>query len=354
MRLCRLCLALLGTAMLLVSCQPARDPAPLTMPRNEQGLVSSSTHRKVSQEQAAINAGLLDEDSSTTRQQDVSTGLGEEVRPPGVGESGADAGSELIAKDSDIGGDSEISEITEAPEVDGLQNHKSEFAHYAYDTLRVREAIQNQVALEDGKRIAFLTFDDGIDSYSTPLVLDVLRDMGAPATFFMLGHSFNEDNRPILERMLDEGHALALHSYTHSYKTLYPEGVGDADAVLDDCLSCQEALEEALDGRYSSNVWRYPGGHMTWQNLAADAALAEIGVHWIDWNALNEDANMNKPTTVEGQVEMVIEGWKRYHGEADTMVVLMHDGGAYQLTRDSLPAIIRKLRELDFSFGILK
>lgn len=339
--------------MLLVSCQPAHDPQPLPITQNEQSIILGSTHRKVSQEQAAINAGLLVDESRTTGRQDASTGFGEDVWPPGAGESGADAGSELAAGG---GEDTEISEISEAPEPDGqLPNHKPEFAHYAYDTLLVREAIKNQQGLEEGKRIAFLTFDDGIDPDSTPQVLDVLRDMGAPATFFMLGQSFNEDNRPILERMLDEGHALALHSYTHSYKKLYPEGVGDAEAVLDDLQLCQTALEATLDGRYSSRVWRYPGGHMTWQNLEpADEALAEIGVHWIDWNALNEDANMNKPTSVEGQVEVVIEGWKRYHGEADTMVVLMHDGGAYQLTRDSLPAIIRRLRELDFSFGILK
>ncbi|MDI9468774.1 MAG: polysaccharide deacetylase family protein [Bacillota bacterium] len=362
MRLCRLCLALIGTAMLLVSCQPARDPLPL--PQHEQSDLDemmSSTHRKVSQEQAAINAGLLDDETSATKRHDVSTAFGEDAAPPAAAESAIKSGSDRVLKDSELAEIGESSEAAEASETGEeaepgeLLNHKPEFSSYAYDTLAVREAMQNQVALEEGKRIAFLTFDDGIDVVSTPQLLDILKDMGVPATFFMLGQSMHADNRAILERMLDEGHALALHSFNHSYKQLYPEGVGNVDAVLEQLRTSQEMLEETLDGKYSSKVWRYPGGHMSWKNLGpVDDALAELGVHWIDWNALNEDAATYKPTTVDGQVEALLDGWRRFHGEADTMVVLMHDGGYYQLTRESLPAIIRKLRELDFSFGILK
>ncbi|MFO0662820.1 MAG: polysaccharide deacetylase family protein [Polyangiaceae bacterium] len=63
-------------------------------------------------------------------------------------------------------------------------------------------------------RIA-LTFDDGPDPEVTPRLLDLLRDHGAKATFFFVGHRA-ERFPEIVRRAHDEGHDVGTHTYTHS------------------------------------------------------------------------------------------------------------------------------------------
>jgi len=74
-----------------------------------------------------------------------------------------------------------------------------------------------------GKRVA-LTFDDGPDGTTTPQVLDILREEGIQATFFINGSDVNSSTRPLLQRMIDEGHILANHSQQH--KNLARESLG--------------------------------------------------------------------------------------------------------------------------------
>ncbi|HEV7500606.1 MAG TPA: polysaccharide deacetylase family protein, partial [Vicinamibacteria bacterium] len=60
----------------------------------------------------------------------------------------------------------------------------------------------------------YLTFDDGPDPEHTPPLLDVLRDLGVPATFFVIGERAAR-HPEIVRRMAREGHAVGHHSYHH-------------------------------------------------------------------------------------------------------------------------------------------
>lgn len=60
-----------------------------------------------------------------------------------------------------------------------------------------------------------LTFDDGPDPRWTPRILDVLRDHGAKATFFVVGERALR-HPELVRRMLDEGHLVGSHSHTHA------------------------------------------------------------------------------------------------------------------------------------------
>ncbi|PVX44567.1 peptidoglycan/xylan/chitin deacetylase (PgdA/CDA1 family) [Flavobacterium sp. 103] len=66
---------------------------------------------------------------------------------------------------------------------------------------------------ETEKKIA-LTFDDGPNEM-TLLVLDVMRRYNAKATFFCVGKNI-EVHPNILKKIIDEGHIVGNHSYTHS------------------------------------------------------------------------------------------------------------------------------------------
>jgi peptidoglycan/xylan/chitin deacetylase (PgdA/CDA1 family) len=69
------------------------------------------------------------------------------------------------------------------------------------------------------RRLVALTFDDGPDPRRTPALLDALADLGAPATFFLVGK--HVDAHPALTaRIAREGHELGNHTYSHRYLPL--------------------------------------------------------------------------------------------------------------------------------------
>ncbi len=59
-----------------------------------------------------------------------------------------------------------------------------------------------------------LTFDDGPDSVTTPLILDILQSYRVPATFFVTGK--NARRHPdLIARILAQGHTIGNHTYSH-------------------------------------------------------------------------------------------------------------------------------------------
>ncbi|MEO8152859.1 MAG: polysaccharide deacetylase family protein [Rhizobacter sp.] len=62
----------------------------------------------------------------------------------------------------------------------------------------------------------YLTFDDGPHPEVTPRILDTLDQCGVKATFFMIGQEM-ERYPAIVEQVLDRGHAVALHGFTHRH-----------------------------------------------------------------------------------------------------------------------------------------
>lgn len=74
------------------------------------------------------------------------------------------------------------------------------------------------VILRMGKgpeRLVALTFDDGPDRTYTPAVLDILRQKGVPATFFLVGKRIQEDP-DVVWRIVNEGHLIGNHTYSHT------------------------------------------------------------------------------------------------------------------------------------------
>lgn len=64
------------------------------------------------------------------------------------------------------------------------------------------------------EKIVALTFDDGPDKVYTPQVLDILREKGVRATFFLIGSRVDED-ADVAKRIAEEGHSIGNHSYSH-------------------------------------------------------------------------------------------------------------------------------------------
>jgi peptidoglycan-N-acetylglucosamine deacetylase len=80
-----------------------------------------------------------------------------------------------------------------------------------------------------GAPAVYLTFDDGPNPAWTPVLLDALRDEGAKATFFLIDQHITADTAPIVRRIAEEGHSIALHSETRRLMVLRP---GELAATL--------------------------------------------------------------------------------------------------------------------------
>ena len=69
------------------------------------------------------------------------------------------------------------------------------------------------------EKTLYLTFDDG-PSARTAEVLDILKENDVKATFFVTGQT-SEEAQALMRRIVDEGHTIAVHTYSHQYKKIY-------------------------------------------------------------------------------------------------------------------------------------
>lgn len=229
---------------------------------------------------------------------------------------------------------------------------------YAYDTAEIRDYIMSKKEYT-GKKIVFLTFDDGVTPGITDKVLDILKEKQVPATFFIVGKTLNDQAKPYLERELKEGHGIAIHSFSHDYNKLYPNRVPNVSVIKQEAEKTISRLKELIGENFNTGVWRYPGGHMSWKGLDAagngDEVLKSLGLEWIDWNSLSGDAEPQKvrPTNKDEMLKYVktsLSYWK----QQNVAVVLMHDSQGKNLTVETLPSIIDYFKSNGYEFGILK
>lgn len=199
-------------------------------------------------------------------------------------------------------------------------------------------------------KLVFLTFDDGPNDVTTPEVLDILKDAGALATFFVVGREVPRAPGT-LKRTVTEGHKIALHSMTHDYDLLYPGRSADPERVAQEFDDTMQAVRDVLGADFTTSAWRYPGGHMSWNNMkTCDGLLAERGATWLDWNALTGDAEpkSRRPTSAAAMVEMATQP---IDGGHKVVVLLAHDSLDKDLTVESLPEIIDAYSAAGYTFG---
>ena len=207
----------------------------------------------------------------------------------------------------------------------------------------------------DGKKIAYLTFDDGPSIETTPKILETLRNNEIKATFFVLGSNVEKSDtqKELLKEMVKEGHAIGNHGYCHNYSILYPGRVADTTAFINDMEKSENVMKSVLGDDISTKVIRFPGGHMSWKTGNLDPVLEQHGYTYIDWNVLNGDAAGNGKT-VEQLINRLKETITNLCGNDDVLVVLMHDTDAKPTTAESLQQSIDYLKSLGYEFRTLK
>ena len=204
----------------------------------------------------------------------------------------------------------------------------------------------------EGKKYAFLTFDDGPSSSITPQVLEILRNYKIRATFFLLGRMV-EDNPKIIERYIKEGHSIANHTYTHNYNILYPGRHVDVNAFNQELSRTDSIVKNIIGQDLKMRVVRFPAGSFeNWKKPMRDELISS-GFYYIDWNVENRDG-IKQNISVQEQLTSIKSNTNSAEANNKNLVVLMHDSSAKNTTASGLPFIIEYLISKGYEFRTLK
>ena len=185
----------------------------------------------------------------------------------------------------------------------------------------------------------YLTLDDGPGSQSGK-ILDILKKNHVKATFFVTGKE-DASSKKIYQRIVKEGHTLAMHSYSHIQDVIYDS----KEAFEKDLKQINRCLYEATG--VHTKFYRFPGGSST-QNTSLPIqnfidVLKKNHYLYLDWNVISPDIN-NANATKEQVVTGVMQGVDAY----DTAVVLMYDVADKPMTVKALPSIIKQIKAKNY------
>jgi len=177
-----------------------------------------------------------------------------------------------------------------------------------------------------------LTFDDGPHEAYTPEILDILREYGVKATFFIVGKNC-EEHPELAARIIDEGHEVGNHTYSH----LPNIAKADEDTIMRELLRVEDTLHE-LRG-YRPRLFRPPGGVY---NVTLDRVATQLNYTAVLWNVDTHDWRCPpSPKIATEVIKKVKPGY----------IVLMHD---YVMGKSNTPAALRiflpRLIELGYRF----
>ena len=203
------------------------------------------------------------------------------------------------------------------------------------------------VSAPDISKSIFLTYDDGPSENITPELLDTLKRYNAHATFFIIGN-YAKLYPEIVKRAYDEGHTIAIHTYTHDYRKIY----ASIDAYIEDFDETEALIEEITGNR--PRFWRFPGGSNNGYTAHASQyeimdRLRERGYTPMDWNVSTTDAAPDYPSAAT-MVEKGSEFIDQAIASGQTPVVLMHDSETKVNACAATEAFIEKYSQLGYDF----
>src|SRR6185437_16130321 len=132
--------------------------------------------------------------------------------------------------------------------------------------------------IDNSTRCIFLTFDDGPIPIVTPVVLNILKQYNAKATFFCIGDNVCK-HPDIFEQVKNDGHAIGNHTYIHlnGWKT-------DNKTYLDNFLKANELINAGL--------FRPPYGRIKRSQIKLFKQIRP-GLQIIMWSVLSGDFDIN-------------------------------------------------------------
>lgn len=222
----------------------------------------------------------------------------------------------------------------------------SQDKHFAYMDMfpdMYVETVKPVIQLKE-KKIAYLSFDDG-PSRITKDILKILEEEEIQATFFVIGSTLTEEGEECLKMMVEQGHEIGIHTYSHNYKKIY----ASVEDYLEDFYTVYEQVYEITG--VQPRIFRFPWGSINSYNKSIkNQLITEMerrGFTYYDWNVSAEDS-IGKPT--EYKV------WKNVMKDIEKYkypIILMHDSSTNRVTANSLEKVIKSIREKGYDFDTL-
>ena len=126
--------------------------------------------------------------------------------------------------------------------------------------------------LADDQPVVYMTFDEGYENGLTPTFLDILKEKEVKGLFFVT-YDFADREPELIRRIIDEGHVLGNHSWSHkNYSTLTPK------QAAEDIMKLHDYVKENFG--YEMRYFRFPSGNFNEQTLAVVQSMGDKSVFW--------------------------------------------------------------------------
>ncbi|MBQ6886324.1 MAG: polysaccharide deacetylase family protein [Lachnospiraceae bacterium] len=207
------------------------------------------------------------------------------------------------------------------------------------DITEETETISKEITETSEKmRNVYLTFDDGPSSY-TNRILDILKEYDVKATFFVIGKDEPEYTE-LYQRIVEEGHTLGMHSYSHRYDEIY----ASTESFIEDFEKLQDFLYDITG--VESKVYRFPGGSNSASSLTDIQGMIDYldsqGIAYFDWNVTSRDS-----ATPMLSAEQIVDNCTQNMDYYNNAFILLHDSKERSSTVEALPQIIEKISALE-------
>ena len=176
-------------------------------------------------------------------------------------------------------------------------------------------------------KIAYLTFDDGPNKY-TSQILNILKQKQGKATFFVIGGKASHYPQT-MKRFIQEGHYIGLHSMSHDVKRLY---TGDPSVLITEMEQARSIVRHIAN--FDTHLVRVPYGSMPYLKKNYRDALVSAQYKMWDWTIDTYDwKSYHNPSAI---LERVMN-----QSDEQVEVILMHDSS---VTVKILPKVIDYLK----------
>jgi len=185
----------------------------------------------------------------------------------------------------------------------------------------------------DGAGCLALTFDDGPDPVDTPKLLDLLREKGVKATFFVVGK--RADQHPeIVRRAWAEGHLVANHTWSHYSLFCF---------LMPGRLRAEINRGTESVGRICGVRPRFFRSPVGLRHPLLEPYLKDAGLEYISWTIRTRDTLTANSSVLARRI---------LDKAASGDIILLHDRlpGGTNAMLEALPRVIDELRERGFEF----